>query len=274
MTSCSETARGLGEPLAGSAPWGQVWLALEQPGPWGRAALLDSHLPIAVGRALTARADGRPIRVQLIRRPGAHPDTGAGTARTVLVARTFGQPRLWRASVDDPHDVLDIDVEAVLNGAEPGLGAVADEPVALVCTNGRRDLCCARHGRAAATRLAAAGLTVWETSHLGGHRFSPTFVRLPDGWVFGGPDAVTMSVAAARGRSALAPDAQAAELAVLADLGATAPTALPLSTTDRGSFVVDERHVTVHWRETVADRPESCGKGPVPAASPVAVVQP
>lgn len=273
MSSCSQTARALREPLAGSAPWAQVWLAVEQPGPWGRAALEDSRFPPDVGRALTERTAGRPVRVQLIRRPGPHPDLGRSAPRTILIARTSGAPALWQGVVHDPRDVLDIDLEAVLGGMDPGIGRPVSGPVLLVCTNGRRDVCCAQSGRAAIAGLAATGHAVWETNHLGGHRFSPTFVRLPDGWVFGGPDATSMTTAAARGRSALTPEEQAAELAVLADAGLPAPIALPVTGGRGGRYVVGDRSVVVSHQTTVPDRPESCGKAAVPASSPVAVVE-
>ena len=56
------------------------------------------------------------------------------------------------------------------------------DPILLVCTNGRHDVCCAVRGRP----VALAGQEthpgrVWECSHTGGHRFSPTGVLLPVG---------------------------------------------------------------------------------------------
>ncbi len=112
---------------------------------------------------------------------------------------------------------------------------------------------------------------VWETSHTGGHRFAPTFVSLPDGYLFGGPDAASRSLDACRGRSSLTPAAQAAELAVLRRLGASyAATArrptLPSTVfgwsprTARASFVDVEQRAGV-------DRPESCGKAAVASHS-------
>ncbi len=48
------------------------------------------------------------------------------------------------------------------------------DPLALVCTNGKRDRCCALLGRPLAAELASSGVEgVWEVTHLGGHRFSP-----------------------------------------------------------------------------------------------------
>jgi len=246
-----------------------VWVALEQPGPWGSTALLDSRLDRAVGVELTARAAALPVRPLLIRRPGPRLDAGSG-ARTLLVARTTGVPRLWRAVLDDPRQVLDLDLEAVVHGSEPALGRPDPATVLLVCTNGRRDACCARRGRAAVAELAAAGHEVWETSHVGGHRFSPTVLRLPDAWVFGGPSATQLTTAACRGRTALPPAAQAAELAVLAARGSVHPAPLAVTAKGRDRFDVDGVPVRVRTQPVAADRPESCGGGPLPAVAPVA----
>ncbi len=58
--------------------------------------------------------------------------------------------------------------------------------LALVCTNGKRDQCCALRGRPVAAAIAAAtDWDTWECSHLGGHRFAATMMLLPTGDMFG-----------------------------------------------------------------------------------------
>lgn len=270
---CSDLARTLGEPLAGSTPHAALWLAIEQPGPWGPKALVNSHLDHALGTELTRRTAELPVRALLIRRTGPHSDAGAPSPRTVLVARTTGAPQLWRTVVDDPRAVLDLDLHGLLSGAEPDFGTVSPNPVTLVCTNGRRDVCCAVRGRQAAVELTALGHDVWESSHVGGHRFSPTVLRLPDGWAFGGAEATTLSTAACRGRSALRPAAQAAELAVLAARQVDTPVALSVVDTGNDEFRVDGATVRVRLERVTSHRPESCGAEPVAAFAPVAHLQ-
>ncbi|MFM2437581.1 MAG: hypothetical protein RLZ55_392, partial [Actinomycetota bacterium] len=82
---------------------------------------------------------------------------------------------------------------------------------------------------------------IWETSHLGGHRFAATGVLLPWGYVYGrlDPDAVVAVASTAakglihpvglRGRSILEPAAQAAEVAVRATLPPLAAAALAVA---------------------------------------------
>jgi hypothetical protein len=166
--------------------------------------------------------------------------------------------------------VLDLDLEQLVSS--PALPGPADDAsVLLVCTNGRRDVCCAVNGRDAAARLRLEGRhEVWESTHLGGHRFSPTVLQLPDGWLFGGPGAVSISTDACRGRTDLTPSAQAAELAVLAARGITTPRALAVDTLPDNRFAVDGTLVRVHQRGVGADRPQSCGGLPRPAVARVA----
>jgi hypothetical protein len=56
----------------------------------------------------------------------------------------------------------------------------------LVCTHGRRDICCGSQGTGLALQLATAGVGHLRTSHTGGHRFAPTFLVLPEGmaWAY------------------------------------------------------------------------------------------
>ena len=181
-STCSTVSRQLDEPVAGTAATARTWLLLEQPGPWGAKALTSSHLDRALGRALEQAAHGTGVRIALIRRAGRHADRRVPVGRQVYAAHTVpGNVWLHAATVTDPAHLLDLDFGALGRG-EPGtfgtaLGGSAHEsdPLALVCTNGRRDRCCAVLGRPLASELAASGVEgVWEVTHLGGHRFAPT----------------------------------------------------------------------------------------------------
>jgi len=286
--TCSAQRLVSGEPLAGSAPYARLWVMLEQPGPWGRDALRESHLDPAVADALAAAVEGQPARLGLIRSVGAHADVTSG-ARTLLVARTDpGASWLAARQVDDVTEVTSgawLDVEALLttdaatNPPTDPLGGLPGKPLPtpsralLVCTNAKRDQCCAVLGRPLATTLAGRDwpdpTMVWETSHTSGHRFAPTFVSLPDGYLFGGPDAKLGTVDACRGRSSLDPRAQVAELAVLRERGAGTPRPLEVSEVGDDDYRVrdGDREFTVTLRQTHApDRPESCGKAAVLAS--------
>jgi hypothetical protein len=138
-------------------------------------------------------------------------------------------PRVWTTVLDDVGALLDLDVASLRTGA--GL-AVYDAPLWLVCTNGRRDLCCAEHGRPIASALSGRWPeSTWETTHLGGHRFAGTMLALPAGVVLGRLDADSavhacdelvagrLPAVVTRGRAGVAGIAQVADLHLRRELG-------------------------------------------------------
>ncbi|MGW7385402.1 sucrase ferredoxin [Streptomyces sp. NPDC054794] len=288
MSRCATVSRSLDEPVSGTAATATTWLLLEQPGPWGAKALTSSHLDPALGRALEAAAQGTGVRVALIRRPGRHADPGMPAPRRVYAAHVVpGNVWLHGATTRDPEQLLGLDFAALGAGDHRSFDAAlggrphTDGPLALVCTNGKRDRCCALLGRPLAAELAASGVRgVWEVTHLGGHRFSPTVLVLPYGYAYGRAEAHAVKevlhgvregrivVEGCRGNSAWERPGQAAELAVRRAAGEYAADVLSVVRTDGGAprWEVTVAHVDGrHWRVTVAQgaslppRPESCG---------------
>ena len=180
---CATLSRALSEPLHGTASRVRGWVLLEQPGPWGREAVTESRLDPDLGRALDRAAAAAHLRLLLIRRPGR----GASQPHACFVAHTSrGRRWLERRRLDDPAELLELDMAAVVAGERPGFGEEVAEPLYLVCTNGRHDRCCATYGRPLALALAAGqGELIWESSHVGGDRFAGNLVCLPDGHYFG-----------------------------------------------------------------------------------------
>lgn len=284
----------------GTASVAIFWIALEQSGPWGREAATQSHLDPAVGMALDRTCREAGGRLSLIRRPGAHSDTRVTRPQRVYIAGGLAElPWLLEADIDDPAQLLGLPWASLADG---DMEAVQDRmpeldesvsAVLMVCTNSRRDVCCAVRGRPVAIESASQRPgQVWECSHTGGHRFAPTGVLLPHGHTIARLSPVSavsaldaasrdeipvelMGPAHDRGRSSLTPPAQAAESVVRQQIGETR--LLSLSTTAapgpgqdnawqcRVSHVDgrtwDVMSVRASGRES---RPESCGKTAVP----------
>jgi hypothetical protein len=187
---CATLSRALEEPLHGTASVVRGWVLLEQPGPWGVEAVTESRLDRDLARALHRKAAAAGLRLLLIRRPGRGGppmDRGASQPSACFVAHTSRRDRwLERRRLDDPAELLELDMAQVVAGERPGFGEEATEPVYLACTNGRHDRCCATYGRPLALALQAShGDLVWESSHIGGDRFAGNLVCLPDGHYFG-----------------------------------------------------------------------------------------
>jgi hypothetical protein len=222
---CATESLARGEPLIGTASRVQRWLVVEQPGAWGRDAVIESDLDREVARALQDSARRHRVRVVLARRLA---DRGRHGDRRVFLAHS-GTERWWIEQLQlppgDDRALLDVDLGTLAFPDPPGLGRPGPDALHLVCTNGRHDPCCADLGRPVVRALAAAGAPdVWESSHIGGDRFAANVVCLPDGVYYGrvDPDDAARLLAEHRaglvdldhyrGRSCLPPLVQVAEL--------------------------------------------------------------
>ena len=306
MTVCSLESRAADEPLSGTAPYATAWIIVESPGSWGRDAVADSRLPAHVREHLMgAKAAG--VSVLLARHPD-RPVRAGQQELNVWVARSVAGGMLLRHGLlSDLTPLAAWDMSAIAAGSLPALGSVTREPLLLVCTHGKRDRCCAVNGRALLTSLLEVATPeqrarIWESSHIGGHRFAPVTLSLPSGAVHGRVDTAAAADLLARhetgrvvidnlrGRSGLLAPCQAAAGAVRELTGVDGVDDLDVLRVvdDRvvpasgGVVEVDVARTEVRhrdgraWRVEVVrmplDRPraESCGAEPVAAAAWVA----
>jgi hypothetical protein len=180
---CSDAARVRADPLAGSAPPARRWLLLEHPGPWRTDAIAGAGINPDVLSTLVERT-GLATRILLIRRPGRIDRRAARRWILTALDSTTVTGR-WRTD----HDLLD--AANALNPASPRQTETS-QPLILVCTHGVHDVCCALRGRPVALELASRWPDlVWECSHIGGDRFAPNVVLLPDGFYYGNLDETT-----------------------------------------------------------------------------------
>ena len=238
---CSDIAAT--ESMIGTAPYKRVWFIIEQPGAWGADALLESDLPPGFGAELKALLGETEVGLAVARRPDvASVERRTTRRRRLWLAHTSpGGVRMRAGSLDDIRDVLKWDWQAILRGELPPIGRRSADPVLFVCTNGKKDLCCALKAREIVDSLRPdPELTgqVYEISHLTGHRFAPTALLLPWGHMYGRltledtkellSNAWSNSVLPAhlRGRTSLPGWAQAAEVAVRQDADVRAADAL------------------------------------------------
>ena len=299
---CARSSLDAGEALFGTAIGGvERWLLIEHDGAWAREALESPELPTGLVDAARRWLKGGPgRRVQLIRRGGASADVYPGGARRIfLVDAREGREESFAAAVPD----------AAWDGDAAGSPRPAFElegrddevrvswsphaaPLVLVCTHGRRDVCCARLGVPIATALAdeladEATPVVWQTSHVGGHRFAANIVLLPHGYHFGRlEEPVARRVVRGylrgrltdldrlRGRSSYTPEVQAADYWYRQASGQCGLGAVRASRVDTygGGVAVTLRdlasgeiHELCVAREVTSDLvPASCGAKPEP----------
>ncbi len=214
---CSALADELGEPLAGTVDHRARWLLVEDRSAWDSHAVRD-----VLGSEFEAAAKERSMRILLVRRREGPPEADA-VRRVFLV-----DPASGSIATRTIGDLAELDA-VLANSTLTDFGDAIAVPMFLVCTNGRRDACCALRGRPILAALADED--VWECTHLGGHRFAGNLVCLPDGIVYGRVTAADAPRLAAlyregrldlhhlRGRSILPASAQVAEIELRRRLG-------------------------------------------------------
>ena len=97
--------------------------------------------------------------------------------------------------LSDYADLQELDISSLASGSAPRIkgremGAV--DELFTVCTNGRHDPCCAAYGAPVYQALAesAGADSVWQTTHIGGHRMAAAMIAFPQGIVYGHVDPV------------------------------------------------------------------------------------
>jgi hypothetical protein len=215
---CSDVSLENAEPLAATASRVDHWILVEYRGLWNRDAIAGSGLSDQVKWRLREQRAARPhTKLLFVRRTERR-------GRPQLAVMWGSSPehggRVFGAEIESYEDVLHLDLTAP--------GEPLADPLLLVCTHGKHDPCCARHGRPLYQALAelAGDEWVWQVSHVGGDRFAGNLVVLPDGLYYGrvGPGeawsvleehlAGRIDLAHYRGRSCYPSATQAAERVV------------------------------------------------------------
>jgi hypothetical protein len=182
---CTQLAQSTGEQIYGSAAAETtVWLVLEYPAPWGAKAVAESNLPAEVKQCLHTWERQIPgARIQLIKQGSQQADH---TLAFYVGISTADQPCLYRFDLADYAALLKLDLPAIVQRDPRYQAHVVAETLFLVCTNGKRDQCCAKWGLPVYQAMAAYDKqAVWQTTHTGGHRFSATLIALPHGIAYG-----------------------------------------------------------------------------------------
>jgi hypothetical protein len=230
--ACAPWTKAQGADPIGSATRIDTFLLVETPLPWPR--------DVGLVPSLAGYAKRDPLTRVLSVVPQVA--NGQDGLTTVVRWRRVGFHRFegvdYRVPTERLADLLEVsfaepdqlDAWAV---AAPTVRVAPARRDLLICTHGRRDRCCGGTGTALYATVADRwdGVRVWRSSHLGGHRYAPTAVSLPEGRFWAHLDRTVLdgvidrSVDAAslarhqRGSSALEPRAQIVERALFSRFG-------------------------------------------------------
>ncbi len=182
--TCSLASLQAGEQLCGTAPLVRTWLLLELNEPLTANALVENHLPEPVRSYLNEQQKSLPgSRLLLIQRSRKRRASGV---KFFIGSSAESDPVLLEFSLQDYSELLNMDIAGLASSAPQNHEAKRAQPLYLVCTNGKRDACCAAHGAPFYRGLAALDSeNTWQSSHVGGHRFAANAIFLPYGIYYG-----------------------------------------------------------------------------------------
>jgi hypothetical protein len=188
---CSEWATENAVGLLGSAGSYEGFCLVEWPMPWPRDA---KEVPELAPIIEVLEKGGH--RLQLI----SAGQMAADAMRQVIVYRKANeeaQDRSFSAyrrssRVCPPHEIPNV-AQELLGEAQEKRSADSEVIDVLICTHGRRDICCGSMGTALFADVTKSPVDwqgqrktqIWRTSHTGGHRFAPTAIVLPQGTLWG-----------------------------------------------------------------------------------------
>jgi hypothetical protein len=181
---CADVSSAASESLAATASRVDHWILVEYRGLWDRdvlgGSLLSSDLKEHMRGQLDRLGHARLLFVkQPERRAYGRRQLFFGTSRP-------GEERFFALEFDHHDDLVGLDLAGALSDGETP-GVPLDHPLLVVCTHGKRDRCCAKHGRPLydALRRQAESGWVWQSTHVGGDRFAGNVVVLPYGLYYG-----------------------------------------------------------------------------------------
>jgi hypothetical protein len=218
---CCKFSQNAGENLFASVKRNLVWFLLEYPYLWGEKAFEESDLEEPVKAYLEGLLNQTPdSKLLFIKNQDS---LFSDKINFFLGISDELNPRLYRFQVEDYSGLLSIDIAKLLSEKNTYNEVQFTGPIYLVCTNGKRDPCCAKFGLEVYNQLAEyVGGSVWQSIHVGGHRFAANVVCFPHAIYYGRfnvdetkilldtyPRSILLDKY--RGRACYAPEVQAAD---------------------------------------------------------------
>lgn len=230
---------------------------------WRPQGLVAASVGLAAADANSA--DPKAVRVMAFEKQSIPSDPSiasapsvAGSAPQVFQVET-AVPFDRREWLIEPAQVVPL-ARALLNADEPAIAAFAQYQVTveadvidlLICTHGKRDVCCGQAGMALYSTIssqlgdALGKVRVWRASHTGGHRFAPTALTFPDGYAWAYLDEIT--TAQILNRSARTSSGSPQDLTTVGEhcRGLASLSAGPAQVADRAALL----HAGWAWAET------------------------
>lgn len=173
---CSAASRYFKEQLAGTAANSQVFILIEHSDPFpGKVA--DAHLNKQWLQSMQQLAKSLRGKVLLIR----NKKTNYKDCKIIFVDCRQAKYFTIQTTIEKSATIsLEADIESPQTVWET-------DPFFTICTNGKKDKCCAKFGYPVFKFFESfnADVNVWECTHVGGDRFAANVVCMPFGIYYG-----------------------------------------------------------------------------------------
>jgi len=185
LNYCSVLTRKSAEPLAGTAPFARHFVFITWPKKYWQYEALEAKggFPQGLKKWMKEQSEvNGKISIRLVSRAGLSQDK----------VEIYIYPEKYCYS-----NVLPSQIPAVLESYFRDGITAAFSPAAIkgeqifICTHGRHDKCCAKFGQELVDKMRyhvsrqKTAVEVWDSSHLGGHRFAATMLDFPTGRAYG-----------------------------------------------------------------------------------------
>lgn len=209
---CAIANKEAGEDLIGTAGHYQTYILIECPLPWAANAFNSKNIPAALRQYIEAITAEQSVRFLAINRGIASADSIALMIYKRTLLSSLSPKNSTNSEVIEDYQGVEFqldDLTQVTECIERYWQGDCGQPITqqdiLICTHGMKDRCCAHFGQPLfrdTVRSAQEGklpnVRVWRVSHIGGHRFAPTAISLPDGRYYGRLTATKLEAIIAR----------------------------------------------------------------------------
>lgn len=176
---CSLNSINSDEKIFATASHFTKLLLVEYNFPWAENPLLENQLSVEVNNFLNQINNPKSLtRVLFIK----NKIKSKNLISVFAINNIATEPFTNYFSFSDYNSILNINEREFFSAKNQ---TRFDEPLYLVCTNGKKDKCCSKFGIPIYKQLLLLNPNVWECTHVGGDRFAPNVIHLPYCYFYG-----------------------------------------------------------------------------------------
>ncbi len=189
---CSDFSLKQHEDTAGSAPSWDRMLIFTLASPWASKIENSLYFPEKLRMLMKNKVNIEGLRIQCIFPDDDYAQNGISKVLFYQKSINNGYVNDYnKTEFDIPISELNVMIPEIINGKfnTKVLSQSKHTRDLFVCTHGNRDACCGTQGFVIYEKLKKmfrdnSNVRIWRISHLGGHRFAPNLLDMPQGRIW------------------------------------------------------------------------------------------